>query len=179
VLRQLSASSRILYSEYSTQYSHLVHHCGLILKSFPTPKAYRLHTVLFECNNLPLLFSDKSHTLMVVRKYCKDDDRSQWGMAKLDPHHHHLQTPQLIITKRWVHDYIADICKILSSFARGVSFLLMRDFLYHKLRGYFFIFVGSFQSPTAKTPTLILMQNTSTDADMHKDVPFWGHKTKI
>jgi len=48
--------------------------------------ASRIHDVFdTQCSYNSQASNDKSHTRTIVRKYCKDDDRSQWGRAKFDP----------------------------------------------------------------------------------------------
>ena len=48
-----------------------------------------------------------SHTCTVVRECCKGDDQSQWERGKFDPRH--PKTPQPMVTKICVGDYVGDI----------------------------------------------------------------------
>jgi len=44
----------------------------------------------------------------VAGEYCKDSDQSVWERGKYDPPHH-PKTPQPIVTKICVGDYVGDI----------------------------------------------------------------------
>jgi len=48
-----------------------------------------------------------SHTRTVVRECCKGDDQSQWERGKFDPRH--PKTPQPMVTRICVGDYVGDI----------------------------------------------------------------------
>ena len=58
-----------------------------------------------------------------MRECCKGDDESQWERGKFDPRH--PKTPQPMVTKICVGDYVGDIyhrVKFLSKSVQGVRF---------------------------------------------------------
>ena len=103
-------------------------------------------------------FTARSHTRMVVRECCKDDDQSQWERPKFDPppplnpltdRHQNLPT--------WLRRGYLPSCKTSSRSDKGFCFCacaISRIKLFTRL---FVCFLGGFFiSSTAKTPVRIL-----------------------
>jgi len=69
-------------------------------------------------------------------------------------------------------------CKISSKSDKGFRFCACAITRIKLITRLFYSFFGFFKSSTANTPARILTQNTSKNAVLRKDAPFWGSKNE-
>ena len=103
-------------------------------------------------------------------------------MLKFDPQL--PRTPQAIVTKFGVLDYVLDIFhqeKIRRNPLRGFFSPYTRNIHPHMFAILYacLLLFWFFQSPTAETPAWFLTLKTSNDAVLRKKVPFGGYKNEI